>query len=84
MPQHEAVFRFTSEHAENIYRSLLPELEDEVNPRSAVTCRLEGSNTLILTVTAQDTSSLRAALNMYLRLVNVADEVTGIAEKPAE
>jgi len=83
MPQHEAVFRFTSEHAESIYRSLLPELEDEVNPRSAVTCRLEGSNTLVLTVTAQDTSSLRAALNMYLRLVNVADEVTGIAKKSA-
>jgi KEOPS complex subunit Pcc1 len=84
MPQHQAVFHFTSEHARSIYQSLLPELEDEVNPRSAVSCRLEGSNTLVLTVTAQDTSSLRAALNMYLRLVNVADEVTGIAKKPAE
>ncbi|MDD5142827.1 KEOPS complex subunit Pcc1 [Methanoregula sp.] len=80
MPQHEAVFRFTTEHAENIYRSLLPELEDEVNPRSSVSCRLEGCDTLVLTVTAQDTSSLRAALNMYLRLVTVADEVTGIAQ----
>lgn len=84
MPQHEAVFRFTTEHAESIYRSLLPELEDEVNPRSSVSCRMEDHNTLVLTVTAQDTSSLRAALNMYLRLVNVADEVTGIAQKRAE
>jgi KEOPS complex subunit Pcc1 len=82
MPQHKAVFRFTTEHAESIYRSLLPELEDEVNPRSIVSCRMEGSNTLVLTVTAQDTSSLRAALNMYLRLVNVADEVTCITENP--
>ena len=81
MPPHEASFRFTTEHAAGIYRSLLPELEDEVNPRSSVSCRLEGSDTLVLTVTAQDTSSLRAALNMYLRLVNVADEVTGIAKK---
>ena len=75
MPPHEAVFRFTTEHAGRIYRSLLPELADEVNPRSVVACRLEGENTLVLTVTAQDTSSLRAALNMYLRLVNVADEM---------
>jgi KEOPS complex subunit Pcc1 len=81
MPHHETVFRFTTEHAASIYRSLLPELEDEVNPRSSVSCRLEGSDTLILTVTAQDTSSLRAALNMYLRLVTVADEVTGIVKK---
>jgi KEOPS complex subunit Pcc1 len=81
MAPHEAVFRFTTEHAERIFRSLQPELEDEVNPRSAVVCQLEGRNTLIMTVTAQDISSLRAALNMYLRLVNVADEVTGIVDK---
>ena len=81
MPEHQAVFRFTTDHASRIYQSLLPELEDEVNPRSVVTCRLEGSDTLVLTVTAQDTSSLRAALNMYLRLVNVADEVIGVARK---
>ncbi len=81
MPQHEAVFRFRTEHAGRIYQSLLPELADEVNPRSVVACRLEGADTLVLTVTAQDTSSLRAALNMYLRLVNVADEVTGLVEK---
>ena len=73
--QHEAVFRFTTEHAGRIYQSLLPELADEVNPRSLVACRLEGDDMLVLTVTAQDTSSLRAALNMYLRLVNVAYEM---------
>jgi KEOPS complex subunit Pcc1 len=81
MSQHEAVFRFRTEHAGQIYQSLLPELEDEVNPRSVVTCRLEGTDTLVLAVSAQDTSSLRAALNMYLRLVNVADEVNGLARK---
>ncbi|MGA2122449.1 MAG: KEOPS complex subunit Pcc1 [Methanoregula sp.] len=75
MPQHEAVFRFTTVHAGRIYQSLLPELADEVNPRSVVECRLEGDDTIVLTVAAQDTSSLRAALNMYLRLVNVADEM---------
>jgi KEOPS complex subunit Pcc1 len=78
MPQHEAVFRFTTEHAGRIYQSLVPELADEVNQRSVVTCRLEGDDTLVLTVTAQDTSSLRAALNMYLRLVNVAEEMQDV------
>jgi len=75
MPNHRAVFRFETEHAARIYASIAPELADEVNPRSVITCHLEGAQTLVLTVTAQDTSSLRAALNMYLRLVNVADEM---------
>jgi KEOPS complex subunit Pcc1 len=78
MHPHEAVFRFESEHAACIYQSLAPELADEVNPRSTITCRLEGERTLVLTVIAHDTSSLRAALNMYLRLVNVADEMQQI------
>ena len=78
MPEHEAVFRFSSPHAARIYQSLVPELADEVNPRSVVTCRLEEPGILVLTVRAQDTSSLRAALNMYLRLVNVADEMQEI------
>jgi tRNA threonylcarbamoyladenosine modification (KEOPS) complex Pcc1 subunit len=33
------------------------------------------TSTLVLEVTAQDTAALRAALNMVLRLVNVADEM---------
>ena len=78
MYHNEAVFRFESEHAAGIYQSLAPELADEVNPRSTITCRLEGKRTLVLTVIAHDTSSLRAALNMYLRLVNVADEMQQI------
>lgn len=78
MPEHSAIFRFSTPHASRIYQSLAPELADEVNPRSVVVCRLEGNDTLVLTVKAHDTSSLRAALNMYLRLVNVADEVTDL------
>jgi KEOPS complex subunit Pcc1 len=82
LPQHEAVFRFSTDHAEQIYRALQPELSDEVNPRSTTRCRLEGTRTLVLQVTAEDTAALRAALNMYLRLVNVADEVQGLVKKP--
>jgi KEOPS complex subunit Pcc1 len=80
--RHEAVFRFTSDHADRIYKALQPELPDGVNPRSSTRCVLEGTDTLVLTIEAQDTASLRAALNMYLRLVNVADEVACLVEKP--
>ena len=72
---HEALFRFTTPHAERIYRAIEPELSDEVNPRSTTQCWLDGTDTLVLKVEAQDTAALRAALNMYLRLVNVADEM---------
>jgi len=72
---HEAVFRITSDHAPSIYRAILPELSDEVNPRSVTACEIEGSNVLVIRVTAMDTAALRAALNMVLRLVTVADEV---------
>ena len=78
MPQHEALFRFSTVHADQIHRALEPELSDEVNPRSTTHCRLEGE-TLVLVVEAQDLAALRAALNMFLRLANVADEMQDIA-----
>jgi KEOPS complex subunit Pcc1 len=81
LPQHEAIFRFSTDHAEQIYRALQPELSDEVNPRSTTRCHLEGTTTLVLRVMADDTAALRAALNMYLRLVNVADEMQGLVKK---
>jgi len=79
VPHHEAVFRFSTEHAVSIHAALLPELRDEVNPRSRTSCRLDGDNVLLLKVEAEDIPALRAALNMALRLVNVADEMQQIA-----
>ena len=79
MPPHEALFRFTTDHADQIYRSLLPELQDEVNPRSVTCCWVEGTDTLVLRVEAQDIAALRAALNMFLRLVSIADEMQQIS-----
>jgi KEOPS complex subunit Pcc1 len=75
LERHEALFRFTSDHAKMIYLALQPELPDEVNPRSSTCCWTEGDRTLVLKIEARDTASLRAALNMYLRLINVSDEV---------
>ncbi len=78
MALHGATFRFSTSHARNILTVLDPELCDEVNPRSHTRCWLEGEGTLVLAVEAQDIASLRAALNMFLRLVNVADEMQEI------
>ena len=75
MTDHEAIFRFTTEDAGGIFRSLEPELADEVNSRSLIRCRLGGEDELVIEIGAQDIASLRAALNMYLRLVSVADEM---------
>jgi KEOPS complex subunit Pcc1 len=75
LAHHVAVFRFTSDHAQKIYLALQPELPDEVNPRSTTRCWTEGDTTFVLRIEAQDIASLRAALNMYLRLVNVSDEM---------
>ena len=75
---HEAVFRFLTPHATHIYQALVPELTDEVNTRTSSRCWLEGENVLVLSVEAQDIAALRAALNMLLRLINVADEMQEI------
>jgi KEOPS complex subunit Pcc1 len=72
---HEAVFRFSTSHAKQIYQARAPELTDDVNPRTSSRCWLEGEDVLVLSVEAQDIAALRAALNMLLRLVNVADEL---------
>jgi len=75
---HEATFRFSTSHAQKILSALAPELCDEVNTRSHTRCWLEGQETLVLAIKAQDIASLRAALNMFLRLVSVADEMQDI------
>ncbi len=84
MTLHEAHFRFSTPHAEQIYRALIPELTDEVNSRSVTRCRVEGDGMLILSVEAQDIPALRAALNMALRLINVADEMQDISRPGPE
>jgi KEOPS complex subunit Pcc1 len=73
--KHEAQFRFRSDRAREIFRAVSPETAAEVNPRSRAECRFEEPDTLILKVSATDVAALRASLNMWLRLVNVAQEM---------
>jgi KEOPS complex subunit Pcc1 len=73
--EHNAVFRFTGAAAEAVYRAVAPEMAGEINPRSCAECWIEPSGTLVLSVGASDISALRASLNMWLRLINVAMEM---------
>ena len=77
--RHEAVFRFFSERAADLLAALEPELAGEEGMRSSASLRLDGEDCLELAVTAPDIPSLRAALNMWLRLVRVADETAALA-----
>jgi KEOPS complex subunit Pcc1 len=77
--RHSAVFTFQSPAAREIYRSLAPEM-GEIGQRSEVRVTLGGGDSLVLSVTAEDIPSLRAALNMWLRLISVAGEMLGITD----
>ena len=73
--EHRAVFRFKDRNAVNIYQAIAPEMAGEVNTRSEAGCWLEPGDVLVLSVVASDIGALRASLNMWLRLVNVAKEM---------
>jgi KEOPS complex subunit Pcc1 len=73
--KHEAQFRFRSDHARELFRAVSPEIAAEVNPRSRAECRFEEPETVVIKISAADVAALRASLNMWLRLVNVAQEM---------
>ncbi|TAJ43671.1 KEOPS complex subunit Pcc1 [Methanofollis fontis] len=72
---HEAVFSFTSPQATLLHRVLAPEAGEVAGSRSCEEVMLEGDDRLVLRVQAADVHALRAALNMWLRLITVADEL---------
>jgi KEOPS complex subunit Pcc1 len=74
--RHVAIFRFSGAHIPVMYGALKPELGDM--GRSCVEMSLEGDGTLVLKVSAEDISALRAALNTWLRLMNVTKEMQEI------
>jgi len=71
-----AEFLFESKQAGLIYQALAPEIEDELH-RSNVFLGLENGS-IRLRVWGEDTVSLRAALNTWIRLINIAFEMVSI------
>lgn len=76
-----AEFTFETDTAEQIYQAVLPELNESFSERSKIGLTLEDSNKLVLTVKAEDTVSLRSALNTWLRLIQIAQEVLDVASE---
>ena len=71
----KAEFVFETDDACSIYEAILPEVETPVSDRSIVEMSNSDSS-LILTVETDDVVSMRSALNTWLRLVQVAHEVS--------
>lgn len=71
---HTAVFSFTTGYAHALYLSVCQEMDD-TGGRSSARVELAGDDTLLLEVTAADIPSLRAALNTWLRLIDIAIEM---------
>ncbi len=74
-----ATFRFSGESAGLLYRSIC-QGQGEVAGRSTARVWIQDDTTLMLLITAADTAALRAALNSWLRLINVADEVLDLVQ----
>lgn len=81
-----AEFTFETETAEKIYQAVLPELNDNFSERSRIGLSLEGADSLVLTVKADDAVSLRSALNTWFRLIQIAQEVLEVTSdiKPSQ
>ena len=71
-----AQFVFDSTHAREIYQALAPELDDELH-RSNVDLGLEDGS-IRLSIRSEDTVSLRAALNTWIRLVKISFEMVSL------
>jgi len=62
------------DHSATVYESLKPELEAVPSERSKVNMSVQEGR-LNLFITADDIISLRAAVNTWLRLVKIAEEM---------
>jgi KEOPS complex subunit Pcc1 len=76
-----AEFVFETENAEKIYQVVLPELNDNFSERSRIGVTLKDADHLLLTVKAEDAVSLRSALNTWLRLIQIAQEVLEVTSE---
>ena len=77
----QAQIMMTADHIHIIADALLPEVQRDAGFRSDVSSSFPDEHTLRITLRAEDLSALRASLNMWLRLIQVADEMYDIIAK---
>lgn len=71
--EHRAVFHIRTECPDVVYAAALPEMEDM--GRSCASLQREPDGRLLLSVEGEDLSALRAAVNSYLRIIMIAEEM---------
>lgn len=74
----KAEFVFETDYACSIYKAILPEIETPVSERSIIGMTVNNSN-LVLSAETDDVVSMRSTLNTWLRLIQVANEVSQTA-----
>lgn len=79
----KALITMTADHIRIIAGALLPEVQDDNGFRSDVSHSFPDERTLQIVLRAEDLSALRASLNMWLRLIQVADEMYDITARTA-
>ena len=82
--KHEAVFEIQTPDAEILASSIIPESDSSPGGRSMGRCILLSSDSLRVEIGAEDLTALRAALNSWLRLIQIADEIVRTTKKPGE
>lgn len=70
----KAEFVFETDDPHSIYKAILPELETPVSDRSIIGMSVNNSD-LILSIKTEDVISMRSALNTWLRLIQIANDV---------
>jgi KEOPS complex subunit Pcc1 len=70
---------FETDYAENIYRAVLPVAESSDFERAVVNISVNETG-LLLKITANDSVSMRSALNTWLRLVQIAYEIGEVSQ----
>lgn len=74
-----AELRVRTEHADVVQGALSPELGERI-PRTRISVGREGDE-VVVRIDADDKNSLRAALNSYIRWINVAEETAKEARR---
>jgi KEOPS complex subunit Pcc1 len=79
MTMRRATITFSGPDARVVYRALQPEAGRDL-PKARVSMRSAGDR-MTLTIDADDTSALRAAVNSYLRWADVASRVSRVVKR---
>ncbi len=74
------IFNISEKEASIILNSLLPEIRNPATNRSKINLLIRNGE-LLMDIEAKDMTALRAALNSYLRWINMIIETLGVIRK---